>query len=389
MSYFVGGAALVGAVGTAVVSNNSSKKAAGAAGKASDATIAENARQFDLVRNDTAGQRFIGDQALGRIAQLYGYGSVPTSYGAGGTMPTAYQAQPMADNGFFNTGAGRVVNPWSVTSKLGGAGKILDPAGGLLGNLFGNTHGDEKRNLQAFLKDNQVYELGDGNLALADGTVFPKEELQSLAGAYYGATYAPDGNKEGWQRTYSDQLSGLATKYGRTTAPTTPGAAPPAAGTGKPDMSAFFESPDYQFNLGEGQKAIDRSLVARGRALSGSGVKEGERYASGLASREYSSFMDRLLQQAGLGTTGIGASAAAGANATSNISQAFQNAGAARGSAYMTAGQGLNNAIQGGTGNLLLMKYLQTPTAYPMAGPSGAGMQANNWTYGKTFGSYV
>jgi hypothetical protein len=212
-------------------------------------------------------------------------------------------------------------------------------------------------------------------LQMADGTQFRADQLKDIAGTWYGATYAPDGNKEDWQSRYSSLVAGL------------PKAEQPAAtaGTGKPDMSAFFESPDYQFNLQEGQKAVDRSLVSRGRALSGQGVKEGERYASGLASREYGSFMDRLLQQAGLGSTGIGASAAAGANAASNIGQAYQNAGAARGSAYMIGGQGVNNAIQGGVSNLLLMRYLQTPGA---AG-NGAGMQANNWTYGKPFGSYV
>jgi hypothetical protein len=68
-----------------------------------------------------------------------------------------------------------------------------------------------------------------------------------------------------------------------------------------PDMSGFFNSPDYQFNLAEGSKAINNSAAARSGVLSGRAVKEGERYASGLASREFSGFMDRLYQQAGIG----------------------------------------------------------------------------------------
>jgi hypothetical protein len=324
---------------------------------ASDATIAENQRQFDTVRADTAGQRFIGDQALGRIAQLYGYGAPPANYGmGGGAAPTAYSAPPMADNGFFNTGAGKVVNPWSVTSKLGKAGKILDPAGGLLGNLFGNTHGDEKRNIGAFVKENQIMDLGNGMLQMADGTQFREDQLKDIAGTWYGATYAPDGNQADWQSRYSTLVGGLPKAE-------QPAAGTAGAGTGKPDMSAFFESPDYQFNLQEGQKGVDRSLVARGKALSGQGAKEGIRYASGMASREYGSFIDRLYQQAGIGSTGIGASANAGANAASNIGNAYQNAGAARGSAYMAGAAGINNAVQGGVSNLLLMRYLQTPGA--------------------------
>jgi hypothetical protein len=348
----VGAGAVVSAGAGAISANKASK----AAQKGSDQSIAEAQRQFNLVRSDTAGARFIGSGATNTLARLYGYGPVPSSFGDG-ARGTPYQPGAIKEGGFLN-GKGAAFNPWSVTSKLGGAGKILDPAGGIFGNLFGNTHGDEKRNLQAFVKDNQIYELGDGNLALADGTVFPKEELQSLAGAYYGATYAPDGNKEGWQRTYSDQLSGLATKYGRTTAQAAPGTAPPAVEAGKPDMSAFFESPDYQFNLGEGQKAIDRSAAARGGLLSGGAQKEGIRYASGMASREYSAFVDRLMQQAGLGNTGIGASAAAGANTAATVANAATSAANARGSAYLTAGSAINSGVQGGIQNLLLNKYL-------------------------------
>lgn len=127
---------------------------------------------------------------------------------------------------------------------------------------------------------------------------------------------------------------------------------------GAPDMSQFFESPDYRFNLAESQRAIDRSAAARGGLLSGGAVKEGERYASGLASREYSSFVDRLMQQAGLGSTGIGASAAAGANAANNISATAMNAGNARASIYGNTGANVNNAVQSGMSNYMLRRYL-------------------------------
>lgn len=127
---------------------------------------------------------------------------------------------------------------------------------------------------------------------------------------------------------------------------------------GTPDMSRFFTSPDYQFNLAEDQKAIDRSLAARGGALSGAGVREGVRYASGLASREYSAYVDRLLQQAGVGATGIGASAAAGANAAGNIGQYATNAGNNRASIYMDNAANVNNAAQAGMSNYTLRRYL-------------------------------
>jgi hypothetical protein len=151
--------------------------------------------------------------------------------------------------------------------------------------------------------------------------------------------------------------------------------APVGGGTpGQPDMSVFFESPDYQFNLSEGQQAIDRSLAARGRSLSGAGVREGIRYASGMASNEYGNFYNRLANIAGLGQTATASTAAAGANAANNISQNHLFAGQARASGYMQTGQAINNGIQGGIQNYMLMRYLQPGTTSPSpATPPYAG----------------
>ena len=77
-----------------------------------------------------------------------------------------------------------------------------------------------------------------------------------------------------------------------------------------------------------------------------------------MADQQYSAFYDRLLQQAGLGNTGIGASAAAGANAANNIGAAAINAGNARASTYMNTAANVNNSVQAGMENYLLRRYL-------------------------------
>ena len=142
--------------------------------------------------------------------------------------------------------------------------------------------------------------------------------------------------------------------YGRTTAPDGT-----VTGGGPADFSGFFKSPDYQFNLAEGQKAIDRSASARGGLLSGGAVKAGINYASGLASREYTDYYNRLAGQAGMGQTATGTVTQAGANASNNISGALIANGQARGNAYVMGAQGVNNAVQGGVSNYLLSKYLK------------------------------
>lgn len=101
----------------------------------------------------------------------------------------------------------------AVASKAGISsssvlGKALDPTSFLSG-LFGNKHGDEKRNLSAFTKENQLTDLGNGMLALPNGAQFPASQLKDIAGTWYGATYHPDGDQAGWQQKYDALLSQL------------------------------------------------------------------------------------------------------------------------------------------------------------------------------------
>ena len=58
----------------------------------------------------------------------------------------------------------------------------------------------------------------------------------------------------------------------------------------------FKGEPGYEFRLSQGQQAVDRSLAARGKALSGAGVKESMRYNQGFASNEYGNAYNRALQ---------------------------------------------------------------------------------------------
>lgn len=58
----------------------------------------------------------------------------------------------------------------------------------------------------------------------------------------------------------------------------------------------FKESPGYQFRLGEGQKAIERSAAARGGALSGAAVKASLRYGQDFATADYDNFLRRYYE---------------------------------------------------------------------------------------------
>ena len=130
---------------------------------------------------------------------------------------------------------------------------------------------------------------------------------------------------------------------------------------GAGDLSFFEESPGFQFRQEQGQAAIDRSLVAKGKALSGQGVIEGVEFASGLASQEFGNFFDRLMRLAGVGSSAGAVSAAAGSASAGQIGSAAIASGGARASAF----GGLNRGIQGGISNFLLLDFLKDQKTTP------------------------
>lgn len=107
----------------------------------------------------------------------------------------------------------------------------------------------------------------------------------------------------------------------------------------------FKQDPGYQFRLSEGQKAIDRSLAARGGALSGAGVKAGQRFADNLAQGEYANYFNRLTGIAGMGAAPAAAGAGAITTTAANESNALVKAGDARQSGYNALGTGISRGV--------------------------------------------
>jgi hypothetical protein len=358
----------VAAVGGGIIASQGAKKAANASAGASDLAITEQRRQFDTLLGLTAPQRAIGEQALNALGSVYGYLPSSSYYGQSPIPPGAspYEAPQVVDDGFFNE-KGAFLNPWSVTSQLGDAGKILDPAGGIFGNLFGNKHGDEKRNLKAFTEENEIYDIGNGMLALADGTTFRKSQLQDVAGAWYGAVYHPDGDQEGWQQRYNALVkspaakpsSGQATSGGRTyeympdgsvrevmSVGPTQGAQPGVpAGPQRADYRNFFASPDYQFRLDEGLNAVQNSAAARGGLYSGNALRGINEYGQGLAAGEFGNWFNRQAALAGIGQTAT-SQAGQGAMATgANVGNLLIGQGDARASGIINQTNSLTNVL--------------------------------------------
>ena len=378
-------------IGGAYLSSQGAKKAAKTAAGGSDAAAAEAARQFDIIRGDTLGRINIGNQAVNALGSIYGYSPTvgspyqvnPQTYGA-----TPFQAPNIAPSGFGNTGASALLNPATVSSRLGGAGKILDPAYGLFGNLFGGGHGDEKRNLQAFAAESGAVQLPNGQIMLPDGSTFDQSRLKDVAGTWYGAVHAPDGNQQEWQQRYTALLGGLqktplpnaGNAGGGLTSDGVPNTAPLGAGapaaTGTnalaaPDYSAFFKSPDYTFRRDEGIRGIQNSFAASGGAKSGNALKALADFNSNLAAGEFGNYFNRQAALAGIGQTATSQSGNAGVATGQVVGNALQNSADARASGvagqYNAIGAGLSGL---GQGLGYYMQQRQNPYGYD---PSGIG----------------
>jgi hypothetical protein len=62
-----------------------------------------------------------------------------------------------------------------------------------------------------------------------------------------------------------------------------------------PTGEEVFSDPGYQFRLGEGQKALERSAAAKGTLLTTGTLKSLDQYSQGLAAQEYGDVYNRRL----------------------------------------------------------------------------------------------
>lgn len=145
----------------------------------------------------------------------------------------------------------------------------------------------------------------------------------------------------------------------------------------------FTESPGYQFTLSEGQRGIQNALSSMGQNRSGKHLKSAARYAENLASTEYDNFLRRWYQSlnpyqslAGVGQTSAAQTAASGANAANQVSNAQLYSGQAQAAGTINQANALTGAITGGANQLLYYNALRN---LPQQNPAG-WMDSYRWS---------
>lgn len=125
--------------------------------------------------------------------------------------------------------------------------------------------------------------------------------------------------------------------------------------TGGTAYQGFQATPGFQFQLQQGQDAVNALAGARGGVNSGRTLQDLATFNQGLANQEYGNFLNRLTGMAGQGMGAAGLQANAATNAASGVSNALGGIGNARAAGAV----GMANALNQGIGNQLAINQYQ------------------------------
>jgi hypothetical protein len=109
-------------------------------------------------------------------------------------------------------------------------------------------------------------------------------------------------------------------------------------------MGNFTASPGYQWQLGQGLRAVDAGAAAQGMLRSGATLKAEQTYGQGLANQDFTNYYNRLFDLSKLGENAAGGSATASMNAGKDIAQTDAQAAGTQSSIYGNAAAGISNA---------------------------------------------
>lgn len=100
------------------------------------------------------------------------------------------------------------------------------------------------------------------------------------------------------------------------------------------DMSGFYTSPDYRFNVEQQMQGLDRSAAARGAMFSGGADADRMKMMSGLASQQFGDYWNRQAGLANVGQTVASGLGSLGMGMANQNAYSIGNATLARQSAY-------------------------------------------------------
>lgn len=149
-----------------------------------------------------------------------------------------------------------------------------------------------------------------------------------------------------WRQAGSSAIGALSNYYGLGAN----GQVNPNAGAA--DTKLIQSMPGYQFNLQQGNQAVQRDLAAKGLLGSGAAGKALTQYGQGYAMNASNQYLNGLQSLAGIGQTSVQNTGALGANAANQMGSNQIYAGNAQASGYANQSNAINQGLSGLTGAL-------------------------------------
>lgn len=153
-----------------------------------------------------------------------------------------------------------------------------------------------------------------------------------------------------------------------------------------PDYSAFFSSPDYQFRLQEGTRAVEQSAAARGLLRSGQTLRGVTEYGQGLASTAYNNYLNRLASLAGIGQSTVAQTGQLGAQSAAAQGMALQQGAAAQAHGTLGAANAWQNALSQTGSNVGFAIGALSQSPQQQLAASGATPGTLGSYFGQTYG---
>lgn len=291
--------------------------------------------------------------ALGGIGAGAGSGAAGSLTGSGAldayaAMDAAYGGAGLGSAGAAGaaSGAGAIAGGSGIAGSLGGASTVGEAAGlaggsGLTGSLgtagaTGTTGGigNALATLGKGMTGNGLASLIGTGISTA-GNLYAQSQA---ADALKGATAESNAlQKYMYDTTRSDNLPALS-----------------ARNNALVDLQSLLKNPNsitsepsYAFGMNEGAKSLNSGAAARGMTYSGAQQKALTRYGQDYAGTKLNDSFNRLASLAGLGQTGAGTIANAGANYANQAGANTTALGSAMGSNALLTGQTIGNAVNG------------------------------------------
>jgi hypothetical protein len=110
-------------------------------------------------------------------------------------------------------------------------------------------------------------------------------------------------------------------------------------------MGRYTTSPGYQWQLGQGLRAIDAGAASKGILDSGATLKAEETFGQGLANQDFGTYYNRLFDLSKLGEAAGAKSADQSITTGTGIAQTDLSAGSAMSNIIGNAASGVGNAI--------------------------------------------